>query len=350
MKVGLTLSPGGLLLPYHIGVLSALQYHNVIDQSTLMAGSSAGAIACASFGCQIPPHYILEATIQVSDRCHSLGGARGRLLPLLNDQLHELIQQEQWEQFQQRQAPIGIAYKQIFPQGRNILQQTFASRHDLFQAVSYSCMFPFFASQWPCMIDSSSRHKDINNDINNHPDKNFLPSQFSSLSSSSSSKRRIGMSLPRLLVDGYFTVPRDRFGCPYVLDLLMENEDNDDDNDDDKTKNDDSTLEEQTTGYQDSSRLSAIQEVAISVFPRQAIGLTGIDPQNVISPHLDEVEFSTLIRLATQASSREELTYIYELGWKDAERWWNDQQKLPIKKDAKHPGTSMMSDPSTKIG
>ena len=31
MRIGLSLSPGGLLLPYHIGVLSGLSYYNQIN-------------------------------------------------------------------------------------------------------------------------------------------------------------------------------------------------------------------------------------------------------------------------------------------------------------------------------
>ena len=41
--VGYSLSPGGLLLPYHLGALDALQYHHFLDDTTPIAGSSAGA-------------------------------------------------------------------------------------------------------------------------------------------------------------------------------------------------------------------------------------------------------------------------------------------------------------------
>ena len=48
MKVGFSLSPGGLLLPYHLGALASLAYHGFLTEKTPLAGSSAGAIAVAS--------------------------------------------------------------------------------------------------------------------------------------------------------------------------------------------------------------------------------------------------------------------------------------------------------------
>jgi hypothetical protein len=46
---------GGLLFPWHIGALAGLTYHNVLDDSNPLAGSSAGAIAVASHGAGVRP-------------------------------------------------------------------------------------------------------------------------------------------------------------------------------------------------------------------------------------------------------------------------------------------------------
>jgi predicted acylesterase/phospholipase RssA len=46
---------GGLLFPWHIGALAGLSYHNVLDDSNPLAGSSAGAIAVASHGAGVRP-------------------------------------------------------------------------------------------------------------------------------------------------------------------------------------------------------------------------------------------------------------------------------------------------------
>lgn len=46
---------GGLLFPWHIGVLSGLAYNNALDDSNPLAGSSAGSIAVASHGAGVKP-------------------------------------------------------------------------------------------------------------------------------------------------------------------------------------------------------------------------------------------------------------------------------------------------------
>jgi len=46
---------GGLLFPWHIGVLSGLAYNNALDDSNPLAGSSAGSIAVASHGAGVRP-------------------------------------------------------------------------------------------------------------------------------------------------------------------------------------------------------------------------------------------------------------------------------------------------------
>jgi hypothetical protein len=48
--IGFSLSPGGLLLPYHLGVLDALQYHSFLDDTTPIAGSSAGTCIVVARG------------------------------------------------------------------------------------------------------------------------------------------------------------------------------------------------------------------------------------------------------------------------------------------------------------
>jgi predicted acylesterase/phospholipase RssA len=52
MKVGFSLSPGGLLLPYHLGALEALKYNQFLDISTALAGSSAGAMYVSFLLCR----------------------------------------------------------------------------------------------------------------------------------------------------------------------------------------------------------------------------------------------------------------------------------------------------------
>jgi len=266
MRVGFSLSPGGLLLPYHLGVLDALTYNKFIDETTPIAGSSAGAIATASHGCGIPSSKVLEATIAISDRTKEMGGARGRLLPLLKEKLYEFIGDEEWERLLDRDGEVGVAYKEIFPTQQNILQTEFDDLDDLVNAVCHSSMFPFFATNFPFSLAP-----------------------------------RKGGLLPRLVCDGFFTVPRARFGCPDF----------------------------------DHAGIDVDRTVMVSVFPKDVIGLEA-SSEDCISPQVENGdEAQKLLRLATESSSREELTQVYESGWADAERWCRAQSTEDLKNTKK---------------
>jgi hypothetical protein len=217
--------------------------------------TQSGAIAAAVHGCGIDSKTILEATISISDTCSVLGGARGRLLPLLREQLYANVGVEEFESLRQREGSIGIAYREIFPQSRPILQIDFEDRADLINAVCFSSMFPFFATNWPCALDTYQR------------------------------------TVPRLVVNGFFTVARDRFGCP---------------------------------DFQQADGVQVDRTVTISVFPQQVIGLNASQLQDCISPTVEDGDqLQRLFRLATESSSRKDLTAVYESGWADAERWCN---------------------------
>lgn len=253
MRVGVSLSPGGLLLPYHIGVLDSLQYNGFVTPDTPVAGSSAGAIATASHGCGVDSKVVLEASIDISDRCKELGGARGRLLPLLEEKLELLVTDEEFYKLQERQGDVGIAYRELFPFNRSILQNKFKDKHDLIRAVCHSSIFPFFTTNWPCHIDTSGK-------------------------------------LPRLVVDGFFTVPREKFGCP---DFSM-------------------------------AGIEVDRTVMVSPFPKELVGLAASSPEDCICPEDEGGEQGVrLLKLATEASSRDELTALYESGWEDAEKWFH---------------------------
>ena len=256
MKIGFSLSPGGLMLPYHVGALAALEYNGFLDESSPLAGSSAGSIAVVSHACGIRPEAILEATIRVSDICSESGGARGRLLPLLKQQMNDLIDDDAFQRFCQRPGPTGVAFRQIFPTGVNYLQTSFQNKGDLIQATGFSCMFPFFATNWPCALDTSTTSTPL-------------------------------QRLPRLLVDGYFTVPQNRFGCPEF----------------------------------DMAQIQVDRTVAVAVFPSQVVDMGAFDDNDIISPNNCNIPLGDFFRIATQSTSRKDLTAVYEQGWMDAENW-----------------------------
>jgi hypothetical protein len=261
MRVGVSLSPGGLLLPYHVGVLDGLKHCGyIVSADSAVAGASAGAIAAAAHACGVDSSKVLDATVDISERTRSMGGARGRLLPLLREKLHEFIDEDRFlESFVEGKEGknLAVAYREIFPKFRAVHQTDFEDRHDLIDSVCASSMFPFFSTNWPVSFD-----------------------------------RREGRALPRVVVDGFFAVPRTRFGCP-DFDLADGIDD----------------LEE---------------TVMVSVFPRELIGLEVPDDGKhfCVSPDPEDAkQLERLLRLATESSSRKELYGVYESGFDDAERW-----------------------------
>jgi len=256
-SLGVSLSPGGLLLPYHLGVLDGLQHCGVLTKSTPIAGASAGAIAAASRACELDSKVVLDATIDISDTTGAMGGARGRLLAPLRQKLDEMIDEEQY--LKACEKPLAIAYKQLYPRFENVHQTTFESEQDLKNAVCHSSMFPFFTTNWPVTWCGDTN---------------------------------------RLLVDGFFAVPRSRFGCP---------------------------------DFQLADGLSdAVDEtIMVCPFPAQYIGLQHPECNTkwCISPDPDE-DFSSqierLLRLATQSTSAPELIGVYDSGFEDAEKWYHN--------------------------
>jgi len=297
MRVGISLSPGGLLLPYHVGVLDGLKHVGYVDSNgggatAAIAGASAGAIAAAAHACEIDSRRVVDAAIDISDRTKRMGGARGNLLPLLREKLHDFIDEEQFQIAKTK--PLAIAYREIFPVNRAVHQTHFEHRHDLIDAVCHSSMFPFFSTNWPVTLCTAKT------------------------------------KIPRVLVDGFFAVPRSRFGCP-DFDLANGIDDLD-------------------------------ETVMVSVFPKELIGLNvprhydddseevtssgdgdndkdkaqkvatnkASHPHYCISPQLEEDtsgQLERLFRLATQSSSAKELYDVYESGFEDAERWYFEHEE-----------------------
>lgn len=300
MKLGFSLSPGGLLLPYHAGVLACLTQNGYITSETPLAGSSAGAIAVAAHAVDVNPYQVLDATIRLNSKCMDLGGARGRLMPLLEDELDALLPQDAHDIANEREGFVGLAFKEIFPVTRNVLKTSFYSREDFKEAVCNSSMFPFFTTNWPCALRTARYTSNLSDDNN----------CITAMSNDSNKDKQIAVNdsrirdtlmngynnaaLPRLVVDGYFTVPRDRFGCP---------------------------------SFPPESKVD--RTITVSVFPHNSIGLTASKKHDRISPSsCDEDpsgQITKLLKRATQVSTKETCFSMFEEGCADAERWIGEE-------------------------
>lgn len=181
MKIGFSLSPGGLLLPYHLGALASLSYHGYITDSTPLAGSSAGAIAVASHATGVPSLTALEASTRVSDKLlrSPLMIPSGGLLPALRQELHHLLPNDAHQILNDRPGLVALAHREVFPRNRAVLQTQFPSRNSLLDAICDSSMFPYFLTNQPVRLT-----------------------------------RRPGRLLPRMVLDGLFACAVERVGCP----------------------------------------------------------------------------------------------------------------------------------------
>ena len=280
MKVGYSLSPGGLLYPYHIGVLTSLTYHDHLTPSHPIAGSSAGAIAVATHAAGIPPSKALEGTLRIASQAQSMGGAPGNLLPLLEHELNDLLPENVAEELNARPGTVGLAHYQLFPTPKPILETYFETKAHVMDSICNSSMFPFFSTKFPCRL-----------------------AKYSTVQSN---------GWPRVTVDGFFCVERDRFGCPDFHAISNSKEEGGGDDDDEKPN-----VVERT--------------ITISVVPHESIALTASDAQDQISPlpSLDTTKQMTqLIRLATSSeTTRKDYTNLYENGWMDAERWIKEEEE-----------------------
>lgn len=172
---------------------------------------------------------------------------------MLPSNAHEIVNE--------RDGLTGLAYKQIFPTQKNVLKTEFGSREELIEDICNSSVFPFFTTNWPFVVRYGQNGEENEN-------RSF--------------------NLPRVIVDGYFTVPRERFGCPFIPQ-------------------------------------SDIRTVTISCFPHDTIGLVASKEQDRISPLPCNInptnQLSKLISSATTPSTKEEFRLMYDGGKEDALRW-----------------------------
>ena len=172
-RVGVSFSPAGLLTPYHLGVASRLKELGWITSSTALAGASGGALAAVISALEVPSSESLDSCCKIAERCRDQGTYRTLSLAL-RDELELRISPSAADELNSRQAPTRIGYTEISPAffTPRFVDQ-FANREDLLAVVTASCCIPFY------------------------------------FSGSLATAVRGGLGL-----DGFFAVPRHRFGCP----------------------------------------------------------------------------------------------------------------------------------------
>jgi len=287
--LGFSFSPGGLLFPYHLGVLNVLAKNLYITNATPLAGSSAGAIAVAALAAGIDLDEALDACIRISHRCKELGGARGKLHFLLVEEMNALLPDDVDLRLNQRTGMTVLAHREIFPRNRPVFRCNFDSKEDVIEAVWSSCMFPFFLTNLPFGIQRPHKKKPSSTKTVELIKKNATQKHEKRL--------KLKLRIPRLVVDGYFSVPRERFGCPEFP-----------------------------------PSCNVTRTIMVSCFPHNVVGMVPSHERDQISPIIDQLNWTSyaqeLFIKATQPSTPESHLEIYELGKSDALRWIEQEKEL----------------------
>ena len=239
----------------------------------------------------------------MSDQCRASrsGQARGNLLPLLHNELNLLLDDDVHDVLNNREGYVGLAYRELFPINRPVLDTYFDSKDHVVDSVCSSSMFPFFSSNFPC--------------------------RFARKTKATTGEGGVGDMLPRITVDGYFSVDRSRFGCPCFNTMDHQRKSMNDvvRNENDVEKDDDERSLK--------SSVEIERTISIAVFPHDIFKIDAFESHDQISPQLaedpDDVsnQMSALLRLATQCGTMEEYHDLYEQGWKDAERWMSEEDR-----------------------
>lgn len=277
MIIGYSLSPGGLLLPYHLGVLAALSHHNHVSNITPLAGSSAGAIAVASHASGVQPVQALEASIRVSSHCYNpLFVPAGKLMEALRSEMDKILPRDAHRIINDREGITALAHRELYPTPKSCLVTEFRTRNCLMDAVCDSSMFPFFTSNTVARV-----------------------------------VRRRNEMHHRIVVDGIFAVSAERLGCP-----------------------DFDQVGEKYIVKKGVAARKPDRTVMVSCFPTKLLSLSSASRHDVLGPKLDDsnavAHAASLVKMACMASSRKELVRLYEDGWRDTEGWIKKEERRKV--------------------
>ena len=240
-------TPAGLLFPYYIGVAYRLSEIGILQSSSPLGGSSAGAIVAAAVACGVSEREVrrgLDMLLADVRRGMRLNLALRKVLAvILEDDCHTVA----------RQRGLKIGYFEVLPLPGRRLVSEWSSKDDLIDTIAASCNWPLFFSRWPLVWCRNS-----------------------------------------LCIDGFFSVKRQRFGCP---------------------------------------PLEAERTVAVTALPRVSLG--AFDPADVIQPGrlpgatlpLDDAEW---FRYAMAPAADNLIEEMVGLGRRHATIWADAQRRQPL--------------------
>ena len=154
--LGFAAAGGGFLLPYHLGVMDALEEQAFLTPSTPLAGASAGAIAVAAAACGIPSAQILDDTMSIAQQVANNNNPSQPLpllLPLIRQKLERRIDEQRFQALANRPGDTVVSYYELFPSWFTSRHESyFGNQEHLLDVLCHSCSFPFFSTthaHWP---------------------------------------------------------------------------------------------------------------------------------------------------------------------------------------------------------
>ena len=145
------------------------------------------------------------------------------------------------------------------------------------------------------------------------------------------------------MIDGFFTVPRERFGCPDLNSIVAMDNDLpdpvgfepivDEKGNPVELAAEDTSNSDVTEATTTTRSVVVDRTVAVSCFPKDVMKITAFDDDDIIGPDSSEFDIGDLVRIATECTSRKELTTMYEAGLRDGERWCRRNQSQKQKEN-----------------
>lgn len=139
-RYGFGFSAGGLLFPYYIGVLDELRTLGYVNESTPVAGSSAGALIAAVNASGLGTEEVFLACKELVRDCR-VGGTRYRLREVLQRFLDDLLPDDI---HLRASGKTFVGITQLTPSIRSTLVNTFESKEDLISALLTSSHVPLY--------------------------------------------------------------------------------------------------------------------------------------------------------------------------------------------------------------
>ncbi|VTZ67092.1 patatin-like phospholipase, putative [Plasmodium chabaudi chabaudi] len=171
-NLGISFSPAGLLIPYHLGVSSVLVEKNIMNVNTNLGGSSAGSICACCLGLGINVYKCLFLAENIIKNAH-INGCYKKLESLLSMELNKYIYKDSYKYLNDRLGNVFVGITQILPYYKRLNINNFYDDSDLKDAIVASCNIPMYIS---------------NNVFANFRNKKCI--------------------------DGFFSTKRKDFGCP----------------------------------------------------------------------------------------------------------------------------------------